>query len=193
LFRHLELEAFVPRSQVAAAADYVKQVLQVADGSRTRLSADVEEQLEGLGLREALDALHGTFQHHYVVCFRRVLADDTMISMSSGSEDCWYSLSFITYSHPREPFYHMARFLAVSMARLFGARMHWGKWFPLGADEVRRSYPALSEFQDVCGRFDPKGVFRNKYVASVLGLPAGQTSGKDRGTPAANEALPLHG
>jgi FAD/FMN-containing dehydrogenase len=172
LFRHLELELFVPARHVAAAADYVTQVLQVTGGSRAGLSADAEEQLETIGLREALDDLHGTFQHHYVVCFRRVLADDTLISMTSGSEDCWYSLSFITYAHPREPFYHMARFLAKSMTQLFGARLHWGKWFPLGADDVRRSYPALPEFQDVCRRFDPRGVFRNKYVTSVLGLPA---------------------
>src|SRR5262249_21070141 len=150
LFRHLEMEVFVPASQVVAAAEYVTQVLQVADGAESRLSAGVQEQLEGIGLLDTLHGLRGTYCHHYPVCFRRVLADDTLMSMSSGNEDCWYAISFITYVQPREPFYTLARFLAASMARLFNARLHWGKWFPLGTDDVRRMYPGLEEFQEIC-------------------------------------------
>jgi FAD/FMN-containing dehydrogenase len=172
LFRHLEMELFVPAAHLVAAAEYVTQVLQVADGSRTEVPAVVKERLRSAGLLEALTSIQGTFSHHYVVCFRRVLADDTLISMSSGREDCWYAISFITYVQPREPFYNLARFLAASMAKLYNARLHWGKWFPLGAEEVRQMYPALCEFQEVCRQFDPRGVFRNKYVASVLGLAA---------------------
>ncbi len=172
LFRHLEMELFVPATHLVAAAEYVVEVLQVADGSRTEVSTIIQEQLRSAGLLEALTAIKGTFSHHYPVCFRRVLADDTLISMSAGSEVCWYAISFITYVQPREAFYDLARFLAASMAKLYDARLHWGKWFPLGAEQVRQMYPALREFQEVCTRFDPRGVFRNRYVASVLGLPA---------------------
>jgi hypothetical protein len=42
-------------------------------------------------------------------------------------------------------------------------------------------YPALGEFQEVCRQFDPRGVFRNKYVASVLGLPAATEAGEKSG------------
>jgi FAD/FMN-containing dehydrogenase len=178
LFRHLEMELFVPAAHLVAAAEYVTQVLQVADGSRTEVPAVAQERLRGAGLLETLTSLRGTFSHHYAVCFRRVLADDTLISMSAGSGDCWYAISFITYVEPREPFYDLARFLAASMAKLYNARLHWGKWFPLGAAEVRQMYPALGEFQEVCRRFDPRGVFRNKYVASVLGLPAAVEAGE---------------
>ena len=172
LFRHLEMELFVPATHLVAAAEYVVEVLQVADGSRTEVSTIIQEQLRSAGLLEALTAIKGTFSHHYPVCFRRVLADDTLISMSAGSEVCWYAISFITYVQPRKAFYDLARFLAASMAKLYDARLHWGKWFPLGAEQVRQMYPALREFQEVCTRFDPRGVFRNRYVASVLGLPA---------------------
>jgi FAD/FMN-containing dehydrogenase len=180
LFRHLEMEVFVPANQLAPAAEYVTQVLQVAADSKAEVSPAVQERLRSIGLLDALRAIQGTFSHHYPICFRKVLADDTLISMSSGSEECWYAISFITYVQPREPFYHLARFLAASMARLFNARLHWGKWFPLGCDEVCRMYPALREFQEVCMRFDPRGVFRNHYVATRLGLP---TSEETRETP----------
>jgi FAD/FMN-containing dehydrogenase len=181
LFRHLEMEVFVPAAQVIAAAEYVTQVLQVADGSRTEVSPDLQERLRSIGLLDALQAIRGTFSHHYPICFRRVLADDTLISMSSGNDGCWYAISFITYVQPREPFYQLARFLATSMARLFDARLHWGKWFPLGSDEVDRMYTALREFREICTRFDPRGVFRNQYVTAILGLPASAVPEADVG------------
>lgn len=172
LFRHLEMEVFVPESRLAAAAEYVKEVLQAADGSRGELSGAFRRDLADEGLLGALERVRGTYLHHYPICFRRVLADDTLISMSAGTDEAWYAISLITYVEPREPFYGVARFLAASMARLFGARLHWGKWFPLGAAEVREAYPGLDEFREVCARFDPRGVFRNAYVTEVLGLPA---------------------
>ena len=117
----------VPAAQLVPAAEYVTRVLQVADGSKTQVSAVVHERFRSIGLVDALDGIQGTFSHHYPVCIRRVFADDTLISMSSGSENCWYSISFITCVRPREAFYNLARFLAASMAKLFNARLHWGK------------------------------------------------------------------
>jgi hypothetical protein len=172
MFRHLEMEVFVPAKQIVAAAGFVNEVLQIADGSNTPPSSAIQEKLRSIGMLEALESIRGTYCHHFPVCFRRVFADDTLISMSAGTEDCWHAISFITYVEPREPFYNLARFLAASMAKLFQARPHWGKWFPFAGDEICGMYPGLHEFREVCERFDPRGVFRNRYVTSVLGLPA---------------------
>jgi FAD/FMN-containing dehydrogenase len=173
LFRHLEMELFVPERRLEEAAEYLTGVLRVADGASGPLPVRLREAVERVGMREELDRLRGSFTHHYPVCFRRVLADDTLVSMSAGDEGAWYAISLITYVEPREPFYELARFLASSMAGLFGARLHWGKWFPLDHEAVRKAYPALPEFQAICDRFDPAGVFRNAFTARALGLPPG--------------------
>ena len=89
--------------------------------------------------------------------------------MTSGSTEDSYAISFITYVEPREDFFALATFLANSMYELFHARIHWGKWFPQTGEQVNQLYPRMDEFHDVCRRFDPNGVFRNKFVAEKLG------------------------
>src|SRR5205823_1500997 len=105
---------------------------------------------------------------HYAVTFRKVLPDDALISMTSGADEPWYAISFITYVDPREAFFVLASFLARSMNRLFGARPHWGKYFPLNGADVERSYSRLAEFRAVCHAVDPNGVFRNEFAERVL-------------------------
>jgi xylitol oxidase len=46
----------------------------------------------------------------------------------------------------------------------FGARPHWGKLFMGGAERIRRLYPRVDEFEALCGRLDPRGVFRNEWL-----------------------------
>ena len=180
LFCHLEIELFVPAARLEVAMQFVTESLQVADGERSELSPEVRTPLKETGGLEALERLRGTFSHHYPICVRRVLPDDALVSMSSpgrtGDVEPWYALSLITYATPREPFYAVGRFLAESMAESFDARPHWGKWFPLGVEEMNRSYPRLSDFRTVCRRFDPQGVFRNDFTASALGLEGGARS-----------------
>jgi FAD/FMN-containing dehydrogenase len=168
LFRHLELELFVPASRVAEAARFLESVLRAADGLDVTLPESQRETIEQAGLRGAWEELRGTYTHHYPICFRKVLRDDTLISMSSGDEPAWYAISLITYLEPRDEFYQFAAFLARSMHRLFGARIHWGKWFPLDAAETRAMYPKLAEFRDVCHKYDPRGVFRNEFVQRLI-------------------------
>jgi hypothetical protein len=119
-----------------------------------------------------LEALAGSFTHHYPICFRRVLADDTMLSMASAADESWYAISFITYVEPRDKFYGMADFLAQSMAALFRARPHWGKYFPLTGQAVEHLYPELATFRALCRRVDPGGVFRNTFLERALGFDA---------------------
>ena len=64
----------------------------------------------------------------------------------------------------------LGEFLACSMFRLFGARIHWGKWFPLDNDIVRQQYPQLDRFREICNEFDPDGIFRNKFISRTMGF-----------------------
>ncbi len=170
LFHHLELEVFVRRSHVVEAASFITDILRLADDAEYSLPLVTQEKLKSVGLLESVDAIKGRFTHHYPICFRRILPDDTLISMASGGEENWYSISFITYVEPRDDFYALATFLAQSLWELFEARIHWGKWFPQTSDQVEKLYPRLGEFREVCQRYDPQGVFRNSFVVEKLGL-----------------------
>ena len=171
LFRHLEMEVFVPREHIEPALNLVSEVLRVADGGGYTASPKAHEQIRTLDMQEALANLRGSYSHHYPICVRRVHPDDTLISMASchdiGDGD-WYAISLITLVEPRLAFQNVARFLAMAMANLFGARLHWGKWFPLDAEEVDRSYPGMREFRAACEEFDPVGVFRNRFLAETM-------------------------
>ena len=171
LFRHLEMEVFVPRARLAQALDLVTQILRAADDRGHVVTPDACARIERLGMRDAFEELRGSYVHHYPICVRRVLPDDTLLSMSSceglDPED-WYAISLITYARPRDPFQRVARFLATVLAEDSGARLHWGKWFPLGAAEVERGYPGLADFREVCEEFDPGGVFRNDFLEEVV-------------------------
>ncbi len=169
LFRHLELEAFVPDTVVADAAHFVEVVLKRADGADIKLVDEWRSPLREAGLLDDFQALRGRFTHHYPVCFRRVLRDDTLISMASGDREAWYSISLVTYVEPRDSFYEMASFLAKSMCVLFKARIHWGKWFPLEASDVEAVYPRLDVFRAIASSFDPNGVFQNRFTERVVG------------------------
>lgn len=168
--RHFEMELFVTRTHLLDAARYVQDILSYADGATNSIAPDFRVELEQIGMRHDLERLHGTFTHHYPVTFRRVLPDDTLISMASGVEEPWYAMSLITYDEPKNGFLPVADFLAHSMAALFGMRAHWGKHCPLTADETDRLYPKLALFREICNRYDAKGVFRNGYCQRVLGF-----------------------
>lgn len=135
LFRHLELETFVPAERLEEAAAFVEAVLRFADDRAAGVPEAVRDAVEPLGLTDALDRLGGTYTAHYAVCVRKVLRDDALIATTAAGRDglgaprtgVRYAFSFITYVEPREPFYQLARFLAESMAALFDARPHWGK------------------------------------------------------------------
>ncbi|HIL20537.1 MAG TPA: FAD-binding protein [Candidatus Thioglobus sp.] len=170
LFRHLEIELFVTRPKVSEAASFVADILKFADNANHKLSISTHEKLQKTELLDSLESIRGKFTHHYPVCFRRILPDDTLISMASGGSEDWYAISFITYVEPRDDFYALATFLANSMFELFGARIHWGKWFPQTGEQVNQLYPEISEFRNVCHQFDPKDVFRNAFIREKLGL-----------------------
>ena len=170
-FRHIEIELFVPRDQLADALRFTQEVIKVAGGKESTLSADNQQRIEEFGMQEVLDGLQDQYCHHYPICVRRVLPDDTLISMASGGNQDWYAVSFISYARParRAGFSLFSRFMARSMSQLFQARPHWGKICPLEASELTSLYPRFDDFRTVCNTLDSQGVFQNDWTAALLG------------------------
>ncbi|WP_442485072.1 D-arabinono-1,4-lactone oxidase [Aeoliella sp. SH292] len=168
LFRHIEIEMFVPSDRLGEMLDFTQSLLLHAAGVQ-EIEARWQQPIAELGLADALQSIHGVYGHHYPICIRKVLADDTAISMSSG-DDTYYAVSFISYEAPerREGFFQFAAVLAHATGELVAARPHWGKVCPIDSAEVVRLYPNLAEFRAACEQFDPLGAFRNPWLAKVL-------------------------
>ena len=169
-FRHIEIELFVRRGQLADALDFSRQVITCAGGRDNTLTSDNQDKVQQIGMTESLTSLHGKYCHHYPICVRRVLSDDTLVSMASGEGEEWYAMSFISYARPEERagFFLFASFMALSMSRLFGARPHWGKVCPLTAGELVSLYPRLDLFRNIAHSLDPAGAFHNHWTAALL-------------------------
>lgn len=181
-FRHEEMEIFVKEAQLPDAVALLRDATEAFAASGG--DAKAEQPPQAGGAPDELSAHRGSYVHHYVFFFRRVLPDDTLVSMTASTHEPSYSISVFTYDPPsrRQPYYEFCRFLARTMTRRFGARLHWGKHFPLRYADVVPLYPQLETFRQLCGRNDHRGVFRNGYTKKVLELPAGAAQG--RGDPA---------
>jgi hypothetical protein len=187
LFRHIELELFVQKSQLSAALQFVKQSL-IAAGGAAKLNDNVFlAQVESLGMNDAMEAIAGTYCHHYPICVRKILSDDTLISMASPSvnmkhavvdeakstelaNEHWYSITLSNFEGLQNTaaFHRVCEFLTRSTSKLFGVRPHWGKLCPITPTELRELYPRFSEFQQICREFDPDGSFRNRWTDELL-------------------------
>lgn len=182
-FRHIEIELFVRRDQLADALSFSQDVIKLAGGSASSLSSDNQRRIEQIGMQESLTSLQKQYFHHYPICVRRILSDDTLISMASGEGEEWYSLSFISYAQPKDRggFSQFASFMARSMSQLFGARPHWGKVCPLEVSELTSLYPRFDSFRRHCNSLDPAGAFRNNWTAALLELDKDPGAGKGSG------------
>jgi FAD/FMN-containing dehydrogenase len=190
LFKHLEMELFVPASQLADALAIVRHAIAVFDGSDAEPDPAVEAALERVGLLDELRRGAGSYTHHYPIFIRRVLPDDTLISMTAGASEPFYTISLFCYHEPRTAFYALSDFVARALNRLHGACPHWGKYFPLGYADIEEYYPRLPAFRAICERHDPRGTFRNAYVNRVFGFSPARSAiiarRRDRG------AVPVH-
>jgi len=175
LFRHIEIELFVTRSNLQPALDHVRETISIFGGQKP--ASEFGETVSAQN--------QGSYCHHYPICVRRVLADDTLISMASpfaqddslansdvqiDSAEDWYAISFISYERPdrRAGFFAFAESLASSMQSRFGARCHWGKYNPLNRSANEELYPNLNAFRQVVQKFDPKSRFSNDWLSRVL-------------------------
>lgn len=170
LFVHIETEVFVKRSQLAKALEVTKELIRHFDGETSALSAATRDKLTSLGLLDDLNAKAGTYTHHYPICVRRILPDDTLISMASSNDEDYYSISIVSCARPteREGLFHFSSSLAAISAALFGGRLHWGKHCPTDFKTIETLYPHLKEFQSICNAFDSKAVFRNDWANQLL-------------------------
>jgi hypothetical protein len=170
LFRHIEIELFVKGPVLEKSLNFVKAVLIFAAGETAGLPQLLEEQVRGDGELEQLNELAGIYGHHYPICVRRVLADDTLISMASGGTEPCYAISLISYESvtSRVGFERVARFLASAMAERFKARPHWGKLCPLEAARLVALYEDFGKFKDACCEYDSQGAFRNAWTKELL-------------------------
>jgi hypothetical protein len=176
LFRHEEMELFVPESRLTDVVEILRVAIEVFAGGDAPVSAPIEAKLRALGLYDELLRLRGSYTLHYPLFFRRVLADDTLISMTASTTEPYYSVGVFSYFPPqkRNAYYAFCGWLARCMFALAGARLHWGKNFPLGFAETARMYPRMEAFRQFCVQRDPAGVFRNTYTERVLGLAPGR-------------------
>jgi FAD/FMN-containing dehydrogenase len=170
LFQHIECEMFVVRSRLKESLELLVRIIKYFDGDRGALDGSLRDTLRQLGILEYVDANCGTFTHHYPICIRRVLPDDTLISMSSGKTEPSYAISLISYERrgDRAGFMAFSRVVCRLMAHLYGARPHWGKVCPISAEEAIALYPELGKFHEVCREADAGGVFRTGWVGRVL-------------------------
>jgi hypothetical protein len=171
-FRHEEMEVFVAESRLGEAVEVLRCATEVFAGQARLVPTAMETKLRALGLYDELLRQRGTYTQHYPFFFRRVLPEDTLISMASSAEEPFYSISVFTYHKPgkRQEYYTYCSWLARCLTGLVGGRLHWGKHFPLGVAETAPVYPQLETFKQVCRHTDPRGVFRNGYTERVLGL-----------------------
>ena len=160
LFRHVEMEVFVPESELGQAIPLIKEIVKIAagrGGKRPELLAALRSEL-----RDEVWKLRGTYTQHYAIFFRRVLPEDTLVSMASRrarDDPAWYSISFFTYRKVDEAHARFASTMARCLIELYGARLHWGKYFPISLEKAASGYPRFDEFRDICRKYDPKQQF----------------------------------
>jgi FAD/FMN-containing dehydrogenase len=170
LFTHTEMEVFVPAAHIRAAAGLLRELIDLAAGVRTDLPAEAAAQLDGVGLRDAARGVAGAYTHHYPIVFRRVLPDDALIAMTADAAEPYYTVSLFTFRRPGRAWARFAAVVATAFARLFAARLHWGKYFPLDPPEYAHLYPRLGVFRNLCRSADPPGAFRNDFARRALGF-----------------------
>jgi len=168
LFRHVEIEVFVKLSKLDDSIRFVRELVSYFDGDSNVLSSATVVRLEQLGLLDPTDV--ATYTHRYPICIRRILPDDTLISMASSDDEDSYSISFNCYARASElqGFNRFSEVLTRTMASLFEARPHWGKVCSMDAASVKSVYPHLAEFQRASTEFDPNARFRNNWVSRLL-------------------------
>jgi FAD/FMN-containing dehydrogenase len=174
-FRHIEIEMFVARSKLPDAMQQLRAVLELGAGLSNG-TQDVEAaQLPELWSKEEAEQFSGQYTHHYPICIRKVLPDDTLISMGSSDDEAWYAISLISYEKPdrRQGFFAFANLICNVLMEQCGARPHWGKVCPISAAQASKAYPRLAEFTEVRDALDPDHVFSNEWLKQVL--PSTQT------------------
>jgi L-gulono-1,4-lactone dehydrogenase len=172
-FRHEEMEVFVAERALVETCAFLRTAIEVFSDPDSAEREALRDQLAKLEIDEDVDAIAGSYVHHYPLFFRRILPEATLVSMAASIEEPVYSISLFTYDRPsrRVPYYAFCSLVARVLVKRVGARLHWGKHFPLEYADIAPLYPRLDEFRALCCQHDAWGVLRNGYTFRVLGLP----------------------
>lgn len=54
--------------------------------------------------------------------------------------------------------------------RKFNGRIHWGKYFTTGAQELKEMYPKFGDFTTLREKHDPDGIFLNDFLSEKFGF-----------------------
>jgi L-gulono-1,4-lactone dehydrogenase len=175
LFRHEEMEIFVSEADLSRTLRFLRASIELFADTGTVFPEEFRAVLADTGSDEVIAAKRGRYVHHYPLFCRRVLPDETLVSMTASVDEPMYSISIFTYDRPgrRDAYDAFCSFLAHSLLKLVNARLHWGKHFPFEHADIARLYPRLEEFRALCVAHDRNGVLRNGYTARVLNLPPG--------------------
>ncbi len=142
LFRHVEIELFVQRHRLPKALAFLKETLIAAANLRDSPGEEFRNQIAEANCTDNLEKLRGQYCHHYPICVRKILPDDTLISMTSNigtasaneldaekgiglsADETWYSITLTNYDrgHRRKRFEELAFLLCKTMKILFDAR-----------------------------------------------------------------------
>ena len=149
LFRHIETEIFVASSKLDAALEFVTLLLKHAAGEQVFLNEGLRQRLADAGVLPMWEGASGCYVQHYPICIRRILPDDTLISMACGTEPM-YAISVISYVAPsqRLGFFRVTATMTKAMAHLFGGR-------PASGDQAPWSGRSTAHFIRVSTSFGP--------------------------------------
>lgn len=171
LFPHEEMEVFVPESRLEDALAVLRWATAAFAGE-PRGPAPFGQPLRDSELLAEIVPLEGSYTHHYPFSLRRIMPEETLISMAAGTPEPMISISLLNYHEAteRKPFRAYCAWVARAFRLLFDARLHWGKRFPLAAADVQTLYPRMADFRNQCRAADPHGTFTNAFTERVIGL-----------------------
>lgn len=118
---------------------------------------------------DALVALADHLARHrqkldFILEARVVKGDDAWMSPAYGGDVCQLGV-YGTHSPDLVP----ATTAFDAIVAPWGGRPHWGKATDIAWDEVRRLWPRAEDFRALARAFDPRGLFRNRFLDRVLG------------------------
>lgn len=121
----------------------------------------------------ALDALRAVRELAHVIApllqvteIREIASDELWLSGASGTDAVGIHFTWLAQQHDVDALLPRIEERLLPL----GARPHWGKRFHAGVDALAPLYPRLGDFRSLAARHDPRGVFRNAFLAQKLGL-----------------------
>jgi len=175
MFRHEEMEIFVTQRELAKALAFAQAAVRYFAGDSDALLDEFKEAIEKSGVARTLAGRKGSYVLPYPIYCRRVLPEDTLMSMAASADEPWFSISFFSYetAEKRAPYYALCLFVTKTLRQLAKVRLHWGKHVALQYPEIIENHPRFAEFRAFCMAHDPNGILRNDFTARVLNMPRG--------------------